>query len=162
MPQINLIAALDEAGGLGLNNQLLAHLPADLQHFKRITLGKTIIMGRATYESIGNALPGRTNIILSRSGHTYPDATVVNSLEQALAIASTNSELFIIGGAQLFRETIDRATRLYLTKIHHHFVADVFFPKVDETIWSCLEQQFRPHDEKNKYDMTFSIYERIK
>ncbi|PWY56824.1 dihydrofolate reductase [Legionella qingyii] len=159
---ISLIAAIDENGGLGFNNQLLCHLPADLQHFKSITMGKPIIMGRKTFASIGKPLPGRINIVLSRSVESIEGVTVVDSLEKAIKQTKEFSEIMIIGGAELFAETMEKANRLYITSIHHQFTADVFFPEIDESIWHCCDEQFRPCDEKNKYDMTFRTYERIK
>ena len=160
MSEISIIAAVDEANGLGFNNQLLCHLPADLQHFKSVTMGKPIIMGRNTFESIGKALPGRLNIVLSHRLINPDGVTVVNSIEQAIKITEEYPEIMIIGGAQLYAQTIDLATRLYITRIHHLFPADVFFPEIDKKVWSCSKQVFRQHDEKNRYDMTVYIYER--
>ncbi|KTC80514.1 dihydrofolate reductase [Legionella cherrii] len=157
---ISLIAAIDEAGGLGLNNQLLCHLPADLQHFKSITMGKPIIMGRKTFASIGKPLPGRLNVVLSRSIAAIEGVLVCDSLENAMMKTQEFPEIMIIGGAELFTEAMNKATRLYITRIHHQFTADVFFPEIDSSIWHCQDKQFRQHDEKNKYDMTFYIYER--
>lgn len=159
---ISLIAAIDEAGGLGFNNQLLCHLPSDLQHFKSITLGKPIIMGRKTFDSIGKPLPGRLNIVLSHHLSSIEGVTVFDSLEKAINQTKEFAEIMIIGGAALFDEAIGKATRLYITRIHHQFKADVFFPEIDESMWKCCEKQFRRHDEKNKYDMTFYTYERAK
>lgn len=161
MTIISLIAALDEAGGLGYNNQLLCHLPADLQHFKAITLGKPIIMGRKTFDSIGKPLPGRLNIVLSRSEFTSEGILISESLNEALNQVEDQPEIMIIGGEQLFTEAIDRANRLYITRIHHLFSADVYFPQINPMHWICTARQFRQHDEKNKFDMTFCQYQRI-
>ncbi len=158
---ISLIAAIDEAGGLGINNQLLCHLPADLQHFKLTTMGKPIIMGRKTFVSIGKPLPGRLNVVLSRSGLSIEGVTVLDSLEKAINQTKEFPEIMIIGGAELFAKAMKQATRLYITRIHHQFAADVFFPEIKESIWHCSDKQFRQRDEKNKYDMTFYTYERI-
>ncbi|MDR3504123.1 MAG: dihydrofolate reductase [Legionella sp.] len=160
MTIISLIAALDEAGGIGINNQLLCHLPADLQHFKTITMGKPIIMGRKTYESIGRPLPGRLNIVLSNSCSAIEGVVIVNSLEKALAEAKDVPEVMIIGGEQLFNDAMRIAHRLYITRIHHLFIADVFFPGINNKFWKCTDTVFREHDEKNKYDMSFYTYER--
>ncbi|CAM3068521.1 dihydrofolate reductase [Legionella steigerwaltii] len=157
---ISLIAAIDETGGLGLNNQLLCHLPADLQHFKSITMGKPIIMGRKTFASIGKPLPGRLNVVLSRSSPPIEGVVICDSLENALAQTKEFPEVMIIGGAELFAEAMNKANRLYITRIHHQFTADVFFPEIDISIWHCKEKQYREHDEKNKFNMTFYIYER--
>ncbi len=160
MAIISLIAAIDEAGGLGLNNQLLCHLPADLQHFKKITMGKPIIMGRKTFASIGRALPGRTNIVLSHSPLSIDGVIVADSLLKVVEQYQETDELMIIGGAEIYRQSMDMATRLYITRIHHHFTADVFFPNIDESLWFCKNKELYKKDEKNQYDMTFYIYER--
>ncbi|WP_058533991.1 dihydrofolate reductase [Legionella saoudiensis] len=160
MSIISLIAALDEASGIGVNNQLLCHLPADLQHFKTLTMGKPIIMGRKTFESIGKPLPGRLNIVLSNSCSAIEGVIVVNSLERALAETKGIPEIMIIGGEQLFKDAMTIANRLYITRIHHQFSADVFFPNIDENLWTCTNKVFRPQDEKNLYDMSFYTYER--
>lgn len=160
MAIISLIAAIDEASGLGLNNKLLCHLPADLQHFKKITMGKPIIMGRRTFESIGKPLPGRKNVVLSHSSSPIEGVTVVDSLQRALILNKEAPEIIIIGGAELFTQSIEISNRLYITRINHHFEADVFFPKIDEKIWSCRNKEFQQHDDKNGYDMTFYTYER--
>ncbi|MGL5741328.1 MAG: dihydrofolate reductase [Legionella sp.] len=160
MTKISLIAAIDEAGGIGLNNQLLCHLPADLQHFKSITIGKPIVMGRKTFLSIGKPLPCRLNIVLSRTSYAFAGTLVVDSIEKALVHTVEAPEIMIIGGADIFAMTMDKATRLYITRIHHQFAADVFFPEIDKSIWSSRSVEFRPSDEKNKFDMTFYTYER--
>ena len=158
---ISLIAAIDEANGLGFNNQLLYHLPADLQHFKAITMGKPILMGRKTFTSIGKPLPGRLNIVLSRNAFPIEGVVVSNSLEDAIKECKDFPELMIIGGSELFAQLINKADRLYITRIHHRFTADVFFPEINEAIWHCQESQHRSQDEKNKFDMTFQIYQRV-
>jgi dihydrofolate reductase len=160
MATISLIAAIDEAGGLGFNNQLLCHLPADLQHFKTITMGKPIIMGRKTFASIGKPLPGRLNIVLSRTTSYIDGVLVFDSLEQALSKIQDNVEIMVIGGEQLFADAMDKANYLYITKIHHQFLADVFFPIIDQNVWNCINEEFHQHDEKNQYDMTFYTYAR--
>lgn len=160
MTKISLIAAIDEAYGLGFNNQLLCHLPADLQHFKTITMGKPIIMGRKTFASIGKPLPGRLNIVLSRTMQPLDGVLIFDSLEKALAHTKECNEVMIIGGEQLFSEAINQATYLYITYIHHKFAADVFFPKINEDLWTCSQREFRQRDEKNQYDISFCIYEK--
>jgi dihydrofolate reductase len=160
MPTISLIAAVDENNGLGLNKQLLCHLPADLQHFKNLTMAKPIVMGRKTFESIGKVLPGRINIVLSRSCLAIEGAVVLDSLAKAIDDYNSVDELFIIGGADIFYQSMALASHLYLTRIHHHFEADVFFPNIDTSLWACGHQEFRPHDEKNAYDMTFFRYDK--
>ncbi|MDA9272032.1 dihydrofolate reductase [bacterium] len=161
MTIVSLIAAIDEKGGLGQSNQLLCHLPADLKQFKTLTWGKPIIMGRKTYDSIGRALPGRLNIVLSRQKLTIEGVTVVESLDQAVAMTQNEPEIMIIGGGQLFVQALPLSTRVYLTRIHHQFAADVFFPVLDEAQWICRETIDHQRDEKNPYDFTFCRYERL-
>jgi dihydrofolate reductase len=160
MARLSLIAAIDEAGGLGINNQLLCHLPADLQHFKKITMGKPIIMGRKTFASIGKPLPGRSNIVLSHFPLSIEGVVVFDSLLKAINQFKEAEEIMIIGGAEIFKQSMEMATGLYITRIHHQFLADVFFPNIDESLWSCRNREFRQHDDKNLYDMTFYTYER--
>ena len=160
MSTISLIAAIDEHRGLGKQNQLLCHLPADLQHFKALTMGKPIIMGRKTYESIGKALPGRLNIVLSKHASTIKDVTVVSSLPDALLLVENAPEVMIIGGANLFAQALPIAQQVYLTLIHAQFDADVFFPELDKNIWTCKEKAERARDEKNRYDLTFYVYQK--
>lgn len=160
MTIISLIAAIDENNGLGKDNHLLAHLPADLQHFKTITMGKPIIMGRKTYDSIGKPLPGRLNIILSHHQISVDGVEVVDSLPKAISLVDDVPEAMIIGGATIYEQALTLATRIYLTVIHHQFAADVFFPKLNESTWHCEDKIFRERDEKNSYDMTFYRYER--
>ncbi|MFA5960587.1 MAG: dihydrofolate reductase [Tatlockia sp.] len=161
MTLIRLVAAIDEQYGLGKDNALLCHLPADLQHFKNITLGKPIIMGRKTYESIGRALPGRLNIVLSTQQMEIEGVEVVDSLEKAFALLSEVKEAAVIGGAALFKQAMPYASRMDLTVIHHTFAADVFFPSFNAADWHCTEKCFRLKDEKNSYDLTFYHYERL-
>ncbi|MBA2651106.1 MAG: dihydrofolate reductase [Tatlockia sp.] len=160
MTILSIIVAIDEQNGLGKENKLLCHLPADLQHFKTITMGKPIIMGRNTFESIGKPLPGRTNIVLSRNVQAINGAEVVESLPQALSLVADAPEVMLIGGANVFEQVLSLVSRIYLTQIHHQFDADVFFPKLNASDWLCKEKVFRSHDEKNSYDMTFYCYER--
>jgi dihydrofolate reductase len=160
MPIISLIAAVDEQGGLGQNNKLLCHLPADLKHFKELTIGKPIIMGRKTFLSIGRTLPGRLNIILSRTINSIEGAVVVKSLAEALNITQDVQEIMVIGGADVFKQALPQAQQIYLTIIHHQFSSDVFFPSLDPKTWVCKAVENRPKDEKNPYDLTFYCYER--
>ncbi len=161
MTELSIIAAIDEVGGLGANKMLLAHLPADLAHFKKLTVGKPIIMGRATYESIGRPLPNRTNIVISTTLQKVPGIIVCTSLDNAIKHAvKSDSEIMIIGGAQVYAQAIKLVSRMYITKIHHKFTADVFFPEIRQEIWCPVVETLRYKDETNKYDMTFTTYER--
>ena len=161
MTIISLIAAIDENRGLGKSNQLLCHLPADLKHFKELTWGKPIIMGRKTHESIGKVLPGRLNIVLSTQAMVLNGVTVTHSLDEAIALVNDMPEAMIIGGANLFTQALPIADKVYLTLIHARFDADVFFPELDEKIWHRKESIEQPCDEKNHFNMTFCSYERI-
>lgn len=165
---ISLIVAADENNGIGKDNQLPWHLPADLKHFKNLTSGHTIIMGRKTYDSIGKALPNRRNMVISRTpGLRIPDAEVFSSLEQALGACrqdqqskpeSDAQEIFIIGGAEIFKQAFPLADILYLTRIHADFEADTFLETINEGVWLKTETESHEVDEKNKYPYTFIKY----
>ncbi len=159
--KISIIAALDEQNGIGYGNALLCHLPADLSYFKKMTMGKPIIMGRKTYESIGRPLPGRDNIVISQTLPVQIGITVVRSIKTAISLTQQYSEIFIIGGSQIFQETIEEATNLYITRIHHSFTADCYFPVIDPKEWVCISEELRVKDEANPYNMSFLIYERV-
>ncbi len=160
MSKISLIVAVDEKGGIGFQNALLCHLPADLKHFKSITYGKPIIMGYRTFVSIGKPLPGRLNIVLTRQDRQIEGVEIVHSLQQALSLASSAAEVIIIGGANVFEESLPLANRIYLTKIHHHFEADAYFPELDLSTWRRERLGAHKKDEKNAFDMTFFQFER--
>ena len=134
---ISMIAAVDEKNGLGYNNQLLCHLPADLKFFKQTTTGKPIIMGRLTYESIGRQLPNRHNIVISHQLNDIDGVTIARSLEKAIEVSGHEHEIMIIGGAGIYKQAMPLAQQLYITKIHHQFEADVFFPEILDN--ECLD-----------------------
>ena len=157
---ISLVAIVDEHMGLGKDNHLLCYLPADLQYFKSVTMGKPIIMGRKTYESIGKPLPGRMNIVLSHESLSIDGVYVVSSLESALEITQQEQEVMVIGGASVYEQAIPLAHQIYLTVIHHQFEADVHFPLFDKSTWNCISSLEKTQDEKNKFDMTFYRYQR--
>lgn len=161
MTKISLIAAIDENRGLGKNNQLLCHLPADLAHFKQLTIGKPIIMGRRTFDSIGKPLPGRTNIVLSHKQLSIEGVKVVPSLKAGIDEVCDAAEIMVIGGSAVFEEALPLAQRIYLTIIHHQFDADVFFPKFDETQWVRTVIDSKMPDAKNVYRMTFCQFDRL-
>ncbi len=130
---ISLIVAHDKNRVIGLNNKMPWHLPGDLQYFKEQTMGKPMIMGRKTFESIGRPLPGRRNIVITRNAdYTAKGIEVVHSLEDALALVKDEPEIMIIGGEQIFREALPLADRLYVTEIHHTFEGDTYFPAYEE------------------------------
>lgn len=160
---ISLIVAVASNNAIGKQQDLLCYLPNDLKRFKAITLGHTIVMGRRTYESLPKgALPGRTNVVVTGSTDAaWENVQVVHSVDEALACAD-EKELFVIGGATLYRQTLDRADRLYITHIHHSFDdADTFFPEVDFTQWREVEREAHTADERHPYDYTFVTYERV-
>lgn len=160
MTIISLIAAIDMNRGIGFKQSLLCHLPADLKYFKEMTLGKPIIMGRATFESIGKPLPNRRNIVLSHRVNEIPGVEVFGSLQQAIEKLHQYDEVMVIGGGQLFEESLAIADKIYLTEIHHQFTADVFFPEFDRTQWIMKTDVLREADEKNPYNLSFKLYER--
>ena len=136
MTCLSLIAAIARNRTIGLNNALPWHLPEDLKHFRALTTGHHIIMGRKTYESLGRLLPERTTVIVTRNiDFAVPGAVVAHTLEQALAASAGDDEAFLIGGAELYREGLKLAQRLYLTEIDADFAGDVFFPEFDTSAW---------------------------
>ena len=146
---------------IGNKNQLPWHLPADLAHFKRITMGKPIIMGRRTYESIGRPLPGRTNIILSRSEEFAPEGVMTaRTLERALELAADVDEAVIIGGSSIYSMALPLADRLYLTLIEDSFEGDAWFPAFDAEQWRIIDSEQHPADAKNPSAYRFVTYER--
>jgi dihydrofolate reductase len=160
-PVIALVAAAASNDVIGADNRLPWHLPADLKHFKQVTLGKPVIMGRKTFESIGRPLPGRTNIVISRTpGYAAPGCRVVASVDQALAEAGDSDEVMIIGGAALYAACLSRATRIYLTRIHHEFPGDARFPALDMAQWRETERRDCRADDKNPYAHSFVVLER--
>ena len=158
---ISLIAAIDENNGLGYENKLLCHLPADLKHFKEITTNKPIIMGRRTFDSIGRPLPNRKNIVISNQCTQIEGVTVVSNIKDAIQSAGQAPEIMIIGGARIFDETIDMAQRLYITMIHHQFKADVYFPDIKSDHWKITKQVAQPADEKNPHAMSFYQFDKL-
>ena len=158
---VSIIAAMDRNRLIGSNNQLPWHLPADLGHFKQVTMGKPIIMGRKTYESIGRALPGRTNIVLTRSSDFNAEGVLTaNTLEQALDYVSAEDEVMIIGGSAIYELTLPRADRLYLTYVENSFEGDAWFPDFDLEQWHIIASEEHSADEKNSSAYRFVTYAR--
>jgi dihydrofolate reductase len=158
--KISLIAAVSENNVIGLNNQLIWHLPIDLNFFKQTTLNSSIIMGRKTFDSIGKALPKRKNIVVTHNTNfTAPNITVVNSLQAAID-AAEGEEIFIVGGAVIFDQSMDLANKLYITKVHHTFTGDTYFPEIDPTIWQEDSRQEYPIDEQHAYSFSIVTYSR--
>ena len=159
---ISIIAAMDRNRLIGNKNQLPWHLPADFSHFKSVTMGKPVIMGRKTYESIGKPLPGRTNIVLSRDPDlSYEGVICVNSFEDAVAVETEAEELMIIGGSSIYEMLLPEIDRMYLTYVDSGFEGDAWFPDFDESQWHEVESVTHLADEKNKYDCRFVTLERV-
>ena len=162
-PILSLICAMDKNRLIGNNNELPWHLPADLALFKKTTLGKPIIMGRKTFDSIGRTLPGRQNIVItSNPDWSATDCDVASSIEQALGIVAGSNEVMLIGGASLYEQTLKLADVLYLTLIDHEFSGDTWFPEIDSEIWEMASESLFPADEKNLYPFSFVKYIREK
>jgi len=160
---ISLVVAMDEAGGIGKMGKLPWHLSADLKRFKNLTWGHHLIMGRKTYESIGRALPRRTNVIITRSAaFEAVGCLVAGSLAAALRMAKERGEqeAFVIGGGQIFAQALPMAQRLHLTRVHARLDCDVFFPFIKEEDWVVKESSQHPADENNEYPATYFLMER--
>lgn len=158
-----IVVAMGEKNEIGVDNKLLWHLPKDLKHFKDLTSGHPIIMGRKTYESIGKPLPNRTNIVVSRKKNWFQEGIlIVGSIKEALKFAKKIDEnVFIIGGGNIYEQTMEVADKLEVTLVKAQLEADTFFPKIDPKIWKLSEEIFHEKDEKNEYDFSFQTYERV-
>jgi dihydrofolate reductase len=160
-PRVSLVVAMAENGVIGRANGLPWRLPEDLRRFKASTMGKPILMGRKTFESIGRPLPGRLNIVLTRDAHwSATGAQVVHSLEQAFAAAGDAPELIVIGGAEIYRLVMPFARRIYLTQVHADVPGDTFFPALEPSEWIDLEREAQAADERHAYALTFTTLER--
>ena len=156
---ITLIAAAAENNALGKDNDLLWHLPEDFKRFKQITSGHHIIMGRKTFESFPKPLPNRTHIIITRQKEYLADGClVVHSLEEALEISPQNEEVFIIGGAQIYKQALPFADKIDLTRVHIELDADAFFPEFNTSEWNLVFSEKHFKDEKHQFDYTFETY----
>ena len=161
--QKNIIVAISDNNAIGRNNELLWHISADLKFFKRQTLGWPVIMGRKTFESIGRALPGRANIVISRNFNTGEEVEVVGSLKEAFAIAdSTNLEKCVVmGGGQIYAQALEHADRLVVTHVHTVIDdADTFFPQIDPSVWNVVNRSELFTDEETGYTYEFVEYEK--
>ncbi|MBL0444008.1 MULTISPECIES: type 3 dihydrofolate reductase [Aeromonas] len=161
--KISMIAAMAHDRVIGKDNQMPWHLPADLAHFKRVTLGKPVLMGRKTFESIGRPLPGRRNLVISRNpGYQAEGIEVVGSVEAALALLAGSSveELMVIGGGHLYAEMLPSADCLYLTRIDLAVEGDTRFPAFDDGQWQRIECESHPADEKNPHPYSFETWQR--
>jgi dihydrofolate reductase len=160
-PRVSLIVAMALNGVIGRGNGLPWKLPEDLRRFKASTMGKPLLMGRKTYESIGRPLPGRLNIVLTRdAAWSAPGVSVVHTVEEALNAAGDASELMVIGGAEIYRLVMPFARRIYLTHVHAEVPGDTYFPAFDPTQWVDVECDAYPADERNAFPLTFMTLER--
>ncbi|WP_442683505.1 dihydrofolate reductase [Stenotrophomonas sp. JC08] len=161
--KLSMIAALDRNRGIGQDNGMPWHLPDDFRHFKALTLGKPILMGRKTAQSLGRALPGRTNLVLTRSGQVpFAGMQAVASLDEAKVIAAAEGagELCVIGGGEIYRLLLDQASDLYLTWVDTEVVADTHFPEVDPAQWQEVDSQPHAADERHAFAFRFAHYVR--
>ena len=159
---ITIIAAIGANNELGKDNDLIWHLPADLIRFKKVTTGHAIIMGRNTFESIGKPLPNRRSIIITRNT-SYKGCEVVHSLENAIKLIKDQDNAFIIGGAQIYHEAIEKnlVDQLDITEVHQDFNADVYFPSIDKATWEEVSRVSFTPDEKNRYNYSFLSYKKL-
>lgn len=157
---LTLIAAASENNALGKDNDLVWHLPDDFKRFKALTSGHYIIMGRKTFESFPKPLPNRTHVIITRqSDYEVPEGCiVVNTLSKAIEVCPENEEVFIIGGGQIYKQSIEIADKIELTRVHTTVEADTFFPEIDEDIWEVIQSEYHPKDEKHEYDFTYLTF----
>jgi dihydrofolate reductase len=173
MTILSMIAATVKNNIIGENNVMPWHLPADLAYFKKITLGKPVIMGRKTYESIGRPLPGRRNIVISRDENYMPQGKgadsvdTVTSVEQAIALVDGSTggeavaEIMVIGGGAIYQHCLPVAQRLYITHVDATIAGDTKFPDYDDDSWIKISSELRVSDDKNAYDLDFCVYQRI-
>ena len=161
---ISLIVAASENNAIGKENRLLWHLPNDLKYFKNITWGMPVVMGRKTFEAVNKALPGRFNIVItSQPGWSVDGVVTAKGFDEAIMnAAETNcKEVFIIGGGEIYKEAIEKADKIYLTRVHAQLEGDTFFPEIDQNKWRLEDSKDFEKDEKHAYDYSFQIWERI-
>jgi dihydrofolate reductase len=157
------IVAASENNVIGLNNELPWNLPNDFKYFKNKTWGMPIIMGRKSFNSLKEPLPGRLNIVITRQNSLKPEGFIlVNNIDDAIEKAkeSDAKEIFIIGGGEIFKQTFDRVSRIYFTRVHATLDGDTFYPKINKDKWSLIDQQSFPADEKNNYAYTFEVWDK--
>ena len=156
---VSIVVAISENHVIGKDNKLLWYLPNDLKHFKDITAGHTVIMGRKTYESVGKPLPNRRNIVITRQNITIEGCEVVNSIEAALALCSDEAEVFIVGGAEIYRQSLHLTDRIYLTIVHKQFDGDSYFPEIEANEWKETAREDYEPDIKNNLPYSFITFE---
>lgn len=159
---IVMIAAVAENNALGKNNELVWHLPNDFKRFKSLTTGHHIIMGRKTFESFPKPLPNRTHVVITRQKDYNPkDCIVVDSIEKALAVCPENETSFIIGGGEIYNLALPFADKLEITKVHHTFEADAFFPEINPNEWKEVLTEFNPTDDKHQFAYTYQTFIKV-
>lgn len=158
---ISLIVAIGENRVIGFENKMPWHLPADLAYFKKVTTSHTVIMGRKTFQSIGKPLPNRTNVILTRDIHFSANGClVIHSVEEALEMGK-DQDIFVIGGAEVYKQFLPFVDRAYITKIHESFHGDTFFPELGEN-WQLTSSEIHDPDEKNRYTYEFQVFDKVR
>ncbi len=159
--QLSIIVAMDRNRVIGRGDTLPWHISTDLKNFKKITMGNPIIMGRKTHESIGRPLPGRENIILTRDkNYTSEGCTVLHSMDEIFEHCKEVDEVMITGGSEIYKLSLEQATRLYLTEVHTEIEGDTFFPEFDRSDWREVSREDHSSDEKNEFDYSFVLLER--
>ena len=161
---LNLIVAISENNAIGKAGDLLCYLPDDLKHFKALTMGATVVMGKKTFFSLPRRpLPNRRNIVLTRDGSfTYENTEVAHSIEELQKMLTADENVFIIGGGEVYKQFMPLVDELQITHIHHNWDdADTFFPEIDSTIWQCVNEERHEADEKHAYAFTFATYKRV-
>ena len=157
---LTLIAAVARNGVIGDRNTLLWHISEDLKHFKTLTTGHPVVMGRKTWESLGRPLPNRVNVVITRQSIEIPGCRVVHSLDEAVALFGADEELFVIGGAQIYAEALPRAGRFFLTRVFHDYEGDTRFPAWNESEWRLVEAESFPHGKDYPWPFAFERWER--
>jgi dihydrofolate reductase len=155
---ISIVVAADENYGIGKDNQLPWHLPADLKHFKDFTIGYPIIMGRKTFDSVGKPLPKRRNIVITTQNLQIEGCEVVHSIDEAFKICKGEEKIAIVGGATIFEQSMEFVDVIHFTRIHHTFEADTFFPVINPDKWTQADIERHEPDEKNLYPYSFITY----
>ncbi|WP_422135293.1 dihydrofolate reductase [Endozoicomonas sp. ALD040] len=167
MMKIAMIAAVAKNHAIGINNKMPWYLPGDLRYFKAVTMGKPVIMGRKTFDSLRKPLPGRTNIVITRDKDWHHEGVrVVHSLEDAISLAEDvsmingNEEIMVIGGEQIYRQALDRADRLYLTKVFKSFDGDAFFPEIDDSEWDITAREDQVSEDEQALEFSYQVLDR--
>lgn len=159
---LSIIVAVADNGVIGSGNQLPWRLPDDLKRFKALSIGKPIVMGRKTFDSIGRPLPGRLNVVISRQpGLDIPGCRVVRSIDEAIAAAQPAPEIVIVGGADIYRQVLPQVQIIHLTRVHASVDGDVVFPELQERQWREVAKEYHPADERHAHAFTFSTLQRV-